>query len=432
MLNHVLATGIAAIIPWLWLVIILFGIQGLGSAVAVIGCNLFLNWMWGKRATPFLMFVSFGYGVGSLMSPVIVAQLVKWLGEDVGMRWAFGVVGILGACSTLLMYFVRTPKSPEVMKEEYTSESQEHDEPVEDSPNDVNNEKALILPQQPELTTTLKSDSVPEFEQYGGALKKSPSQEAFLSTKAEHLPSYGSFPRIKRKVFSQFKISKKTWVSIYLGLYLFFMSGAILGYTGLLQRFVTEKKLMDVPSSSYLLSAFYVTFTVARLLNVPIGAFLDARLLLVVGIILTIVISIVQIVFVNSLIAMWISNVALGFALSPQYPTVLAVPGRSLKMNTSGGMMSIIIVGSSLGEMTVPLLITNLFPKLGADSMLWCCLVCFVLNGIMAAFLFVLFGKLELKCLSSITGTRANSAKEKVEQDSTLYVDELFPESIVN
>jgi len=69
-----LGMGLAPLAPRLWLLALLLLLMGVCEGGLDIGSNLLLVWQHGARANPFLNGLHFFYGLGALLSPIVVAQ----------------------------------------------------------------------------------------------------------------------------------------------------------------------------------------------------------------------------------------------------------------------------------------------------------------------------------------------------------------------
>lgn len=104
------------ILPALWLLTAMVFVLGIAEGGIDVGGNSLLIWIHGEKVGPFLNGLHFFFGVGALVSPIVVAQVVLSTGEIV---WAFWLLAILALPAAL--WLVRLP-SPQ---------------PRNDSPQDV-------------------------------------------------------------------------------------------------------------------------------------------------------------------------------------------------------------------------------------------------------------------------------------------------------
>ncbi len=90
----VTATTFALIplVPELWLLVGVVLILGIAEGGIDVGGNSLLIWMHQEKASPYLNGLHFFFGVGALISPIVVAQVVLTTG---GIVWAFWFLAIV-------------------------------------------------------------------------------------------------------------------------------------------------------------------------------------------------------------------------------------------------------------------------------------------------------------------------------------------------
>jgi len=96
--------------PLIWLLLVLFFFVGLGSGGIDVGGNTLLIWTHGDKVGPFIVGLHFFYGLGALISPLIVAQTLRTSGN---ITWAYWILAVI--CVPITIYFLII-KSPEHVK----------------------------------------------------------------------------------------------------------------------------------------------------------------------------------------------------------------------------------------------------------------------------------------------------------------------------
>ena len=86
----------------------------------------------------------------------------------------------------------------------------------------------------------------------------------------------------------------------------------------------------------------------------------------------------------NSAAALWIGTFGLGAGIAPLFPTMISYAGT--RMAIRGKVTSIFLAGSSIGGMTLPWLIGQVFVPIGPITMMWAVLLCVVLTGAVVLF----------------------------------------------
>lgn len=107
----VMALGVG-LVPGLTLftvLLLMLMIVGFGEGLVDVGGNTLIVWLHGRKVGPFMNALHFCYGLGALLAPIIVAQVVLYTG---GIAWAYTLIA-LGMLPTLLgLLFNRSPANP--------------------------------------------------------------------------------------------------------------------------------------------------------------------------------------------------------------------------------------------------------------------------------------------------------------------------------
>eukprot|EP01080_Neovahlkampfia_damariscottae_P002376 gene2376-2841_t len=173
----------------------------------------------------------------------------------------------------------------------------------------------------------------------------------------------------KEKTFSfSTLISKQNQMSIVIALLLGFYVGGEVAYGGLLANYVVGQGIGTEKMAAYLTSAFWLSFTVGRVLSAFISIFLDPRFYITTSFSISIIGLALILIFSNSIVVLWISTLLVGFFYGPIYAIALSYPSSTLKMEATGAMTSIMQGGAVLGEVLIPAVISNLFFFVGPVS----------------------------------------------------------------
>jgi len=139
--------------------------------------------------------------------------------------------------------------------------------------------------------------------------------------------------------------------------------GAESSFGGWVFTYAVTLGLASETASAYLTSAFWGSLTLGRLLAIPIAARFRPRSILLgdlvgclagVGIIL---------LWPNSLTALWLGTFGLGLSIASLFPVTLCLAERSTTI--TGQVTGWFFVGSSIGGMSLPWLIGQLFEPVG-------------------------------------------------------------------
>ena len=69
-------------------------LNGLAASILDVGCNTLLMWTHGEKAGPFLNGLHFFFGVGSLIAPLLFAQVLLMTGDIDWLYWSFAIVSV--------------------------------------------------------------------------------------------------------------------------------------------------------------------------------------------------------------------------------------------------------------------------------------------------------------------------------------------------
>jgi FHS family Na+ dependent glucose MFS transporter 1 len=83
-------------------------ISGLATGVLDVGCNTLLLWSHGEKAGPFLNGLHFFFGVGSLLAPLLLAQILLLTGD---ILWLYWLLAIVCAPVAIWLWFLPEPSN---------------------------------------------------------------------------------------------------------------------------------------------------------------------------------------------------------------------------------------------------------------------------------------------------------------------------------
>jgi FHS family Na+ dependent glucose MFS transporter 1 len=93
----------------LWVLLLAALIIGLGKSAIDVGGNILLQWVHGTASGPYLNGLHFMFGLGSLLAPILVAQV---LARTADIRWAYWTVAILAVPITIWTWLLPEPPIP--------------------------------------------------------------------------------------------------------------------------------------------------------------------------------------------------------------------------------------------------------------------------------------------------------------------------------
>ena len=111
--------AIVPLITVLWLLFAVFLIEGLAAGALDIGGNTLVVWVHREGVGPFMNGLHFFFGVGAVLSPILIAGLVAFSG---GITWAYWTLALLALPAALWLIPRPSPAAPIATEDEPTSE----------------------------------------------------------------------------------------------------------------------------------------------------------------------------------------------------------------------------------------------------------------------------------------------------------------------
>ena len=145
--------------------------------------------------------------------------------------------------------------------------------------------------------------------------------------------------------------------------FLFLYVGAEVAYGGWVYTYAITLNLATEKAAAYLTSFFWGALTIGRLLSIPIAAKLHPKTLLGGALAGCLTSMTILLVGQSSAAALWVGTIGLGLSMSVIFPTTISLAEHTISL--SGQMTSYFFVGASLGSMSIPWLIGQLFESVG-------------------------------------------------------------------
>ena len=144
--------------------------------------------------------------------------------------------------------------------------------------------------------------------------------------------------------------------------------GAEVGFGGWVYTYALEGNLATVASGAYLTSAYWGAFTVGRLASIPIAARVRPRWILFVDLVGSVFSLLIIVLFPDSAAALWVGAILLGLFFASIFPTIFIFAER--RMTLTGAVTSMFFVGASLGGMSFPWLMGQLFETISPKAIM--------------------------------------------------------------
>jgi FHS family Na+ dependent glucose MFS transporter 1 len=144
--------------------------------------------------------------------------------------------------------------------------------------------------------------------------------------------------------------------------------GAEAGFGGWIYTYALALDLGTPTTSAYLTSAFWGAFTLGRLLSIPLAARLRPRSILLGDLVGCLASVGLLLLWPNSLAATWLGTVALGLFMASIFPTAISLAERHVTI--TGQRTGWFLIGASLGAMSLPWMIGQLFEAIGPQMVM--------------------------------------------------------------
>lgn len=96
------------LIPILWLLLVVFLILGIMQGALEVGNNTLLVWLYRERVGPYMNALHFFFGVGAILSPIIIARTASASGD---ISWAYWILAFLTLPVGLWLGRLPSPKA---------------------------------------------------------------------------------------------------------------------------------------------------------------------------------------------------------------------------------------------------------------------------------------------------------------------------------
>ncbi len=163
-----------------------------------------------------------------------------------------------------------------------------------------------------------------------------------------------------------------------------FYVGAEISFGNWIFTYATKSGALTEKSAYVLNSIFWGALTLGRLISIPIAAKLKPRPILIGDLVGCLSGLLIILLFPGSSTAIWMGTVWVGFSMASCFPTMVSFAGQ--RMTITGAVTSWFFVGASIGGMTLPWLIGQLFDSVGPRGMMTAILINLLLgSGVLAA-----------------------------------------------
>lgn len=172
-----------------------------------------------------------------------------------------------------------------------------------------------------------------------------------------------------------------------IALFFVFHVGAESSFGGWVYTYAVKLELTSETVAAYLTSAFWGSLTLGRLLAIPIAARLGPRSILLGDLVGCLASVGVVLLWPDSLTALWLGTLGMGLSMASLFPGSLSLAERYTTI--TGQVTSWFVIGASVGVMSLPWLIGQLFESVGPQVTMWAIMVdLIVAAGVFAVLVF--------------------------------------------
>jgi FHS family Na+ dependent glucose MFS transporter 1 len=152
-------------------------------------------------------------------------------------------------------------------------------------------------------------------------------------------------------------------------LFLFFYVGAEVAFGGWVYTYAVTLKLASTVGAAYLTSGFWLSFTLGRLLSIPLATRFTPPQIVLAALCTCLSILAMVIIIPDSSVVLWFAALGLGFGMAPLWPTGFTLAGQSLTLTAS--VSGMILLGDSFGCVVLPWLVGQVMEVTGPRALVY-------------------------------------------------------------
>jgi FHS family Na+ dependent glucose MFS transporter 1 len=155
--------------------------------------------------------------------------------------------------------------------------------------------------------------------------------------------------------------------------FFFLYVGGEASFGGWIFTYSLALDLASETGAAYLTSVFWGALMVGRLVSIPLAVRFRSSTLLWVDLIGCLLSILLILMLPQSPIAIWAGTIGVGFSMASMFPMMMTLAERRLGL--TGKITGSFLIGASLGGMTIPWLIGQLFEDVGPKVTMWVILI---------------------------------------------------------
>ncbi|MFU8826729.1 MAG: MFS transporter, partial [Brevefilum sp.] len=157
-------------------------------------------------------------------------------------------------------------------------------------------------------------------------------------------------------------------VVVMLMLAIFFAVGVQIGFSGWIFTYVSDFGIGDVSTASMITALFWAGLTLGRLASIPISKKVTPGVMALFNFALLTLVLALFLVWPTRSVMMWMGTAGVGLAISILFPTLLSF--AKTRVNMTGRVTGLLFLGSSLGMMSLPMILGQVFERYGGYAMM--------------------------------------------------------------
>jgi FHS family Na+ dependent glucose MFS transporter 1 len=187
-------------------------------------------------------------------------------------------------------------------------------------------------------------------------------------------------------------------------IFLFAYVGGEISFGSWIATYALELHVADARGAALLTSAFWFSFSVGRLISIPVALRFTPRQVIPAALVPCLIVSGLLTVLPLSTGLLWTAAIALGFCLAPLWPSGFTLAGQVVPLTAFAS--GLVLLGDSFGGMVLPSLTGKIMALASAGGARW----------LSASLPLLVFGSL-LVCLLTYLSLAAHGRAAQAEPD---------------
>jgi fucose permease len=149
-------------------------------------------------------------------------------------------------------------------------------------------------------------------------------------------------------------------------LLLFLFVGVESGFGGWIYSYALALDLSSTTTAAYLTSAYWGALTFGRLLAIPIASRVRPRWILLADAVGCLASVTVLLLWPRTPLTTWVATISMGLFMASVFPTAITLAEH--RVTITGKITGWFLVGASMGGMTLPLVMGQIFESVSPQS----------------------------------------------------------------